>query len=412
VELQEIPKVMGVLIVGTGGSGCAAALEAKKITDNVQMITKGKFLDSKTANAQGGIQASIGKDDSPENHIEDTLKAGEYQNNKKLVEILSYNAFSAIQWLENVGVEFDKEGEDYYLQNAGGLSHPRILSCGDKSGNRLMNPIRKAILDNNINVAEYTTITHIEDLNGSFKVTLQNVITAEISVHYTKSIILATGGFIPEDMQIGLSQRTEIKALNTFDLAKMMNLKLMKQDLVQYHPTGIISPRELRRNRIPETVRSAGATLLNKDLEEFCNPLDTRNKLTNRIIKECKDGNGISTEDGRMGVWLNTPIIDELKGKGYLADKFPILYESFINVGLDIAESMVLIYPILHYSLGGIIIDEHTSTNKKGIFAVGEATYGVHGNDRLMGNSLLEIFVFGRISGKKAAEFSLANNQN
>ena len=410
MDLQEIPKDLGVLIIGTGGAGCAAALEAKKRVDNVQMITKGIFLDSKTAYAQGGIQASIGESDSPEHHIEDTLKAGEYQNNRKLVEILSYKAFEAVQWLENLGVVFDKDGDDYYLQNAGGLSHPRILSCGDKSGNRLMSPIRKAILDNNINVAEYITINDVEAKDGYYLVNLMNVITGESSSHRVKSLIIATGGFIPEDMQSGLSQKTQFKALNTFDLAKMIGLKLVKQDLVQYHPTGIISPKALRRSRIPETVRSAGASLLNKDLKEFCNSLDTRNNLTKRIIKECKDGKGIPTDDGRVGVWLNTPIIDEINGKGFLAKKFPSLYKSFFNLGLDIAENNVLIYPILHYSLGGIIIDENTSTNKTGIFAVGEATYGVHGNDRLMGNSLLEIFVFGRISGEKAAEFILENN--
>jgi succinate dehydrogenase / fumarate reductase flavoprotein subunit/L-aspartate oxidase len=400
-------NLIDVLIIGSGGAGCAAAIEAKKLVPNVAMITKGTFLQSKTANAQGGIQAAVLNEDSIQSHIDDTLRAGEYMNDIELVKLLAGNALEAIHWLEELGVEFDKLDGEYHVKGAGGLSHPRILSCGDKSGNRLMGPIKVAINNSGIDVIELTTLKSVKTSSFGFIVEIQNLNTAEIIVLETKSIILATGGFLHEDIQSGLASAHKVTAKNTLDIAKMLDLKLINQDLVQYHPTGILSPKELRRKRVPETVRSSGANLLNNQLKAFCDPLLTRNILTEKIIAECKNGNGIETGDGRVGVWLNTPLVDQLNGEGYLSNQFPSMHKSFKDLGVDIAKEMILVYPILHYSLGGIVIDKNTSTNMEGIFAAGEATYGVHGKDRLMGNSLLEIFVFGRISGKNAAKYCI-----
>lgn len=397
-----------ILIIGSGGSGCAAALEATKFDLKVHLITKGTFLQSKTNNAQGGIQAAIGENDSPELHYQDTLKAGEYQNKAQLAKILAYSAPNTIEWLESVGVEFDRENNQYLLQTAAGLTNPRILSCGDKSGNRLMGPLEQNVLKTRTQISEYTFPTSFHASGDGFIVSTDSRYEGR-KTYNCKSIILACGGYVAPEKREGMQEKAGPDIPDIFELLEAIDLKIVFPDLVQYHPTGIILPKEFRRERVPETVRSAGATLLNKNLEEFCDSLETRNKLTKKIAEECKKGNGILTDDGRIGVWLNTPEVSKIQGPGFLENKFPSLYNKFKSKGIDIEKEMILVYPILHYSLGGIEIDDTTSTNIKGIFAAGEATYGVHGKDRLMGNSLLEIFVFGRLAGQNAAKYCLEN---
>ena len=397
-------KNTDVLVIGSGGAGCSAAIEANNSGCNVLMITLSEFLDSKTANAQGGIQAAISNEDSYEAHINDTLKAGEYENDIELVKILAKNAPDTIAWLEAKGVEFDKKADKYHLQHAAGLSHARILSCGDKSGNRLMNPLKKTIENTNIEVWLTSYPTNItKENNGYFIVDIESKVHGKAKI-LSKTIILACGGYIAPEKKIGLAKSNNRNIPDLYNILNQIGIEVILPDLLQYHPTGILLPKALRRERVPETVRSAGATILNKHLLEFCDPLELRNKLTNKIVEECKKGNGVQTKDGRIGVWLNTPKVEEIHGVGYYEKHFPTLLSNFSKHGIDIRNEMILVYPILHYSLGGIKIDKNSETNITGLFAAGEATYGVHGKDRLMGNSLLDIFVFGRIAGQNAAK--------
>ena len=137
----------------------------------------------------------------------------------------------------------------------------------------------------------------------------------------------------------------------------------------------------------------------------------TRKKLCDAIVEECEIGNGEKTKDGRIGVWLDTPQVDKINGSGYTAIHFSTLYNQMLKLGHDITKKRVLIYPIAHYTLGGIKIGPDCMTAVRGIFAAGEATWGVHGADRLMGNSLLEIFVFGRLAGQSAAKHIDSNTK-
>jgi aspartate oxidase len=176
---------------------------------------------------------------------------------------------------------------------------------------------------------------------------------------------------------------------------------------VQYHPTGVILPSALRRVRLPETMRGNGAVLLDRHGEEFADSLMTRNALTQAIVEQCRIGNGVDTADGRRGVWLDTPRMDRLHGAGFTAERYPTFLQMFREQDHDLCTQPVLVYPVLHYSLGGVKLDERCETTVPGCFAAGEVTWGVHGKERLMGNSLLEIFVFGRIAGRNAAERAL-----
>jgi len=266
-----------------------------------------------------------------------------------------------------------------------------------------MEPLKNAVLNTDIKVMEFHHPTNITKLKaGEFITTVNNNHNEPYSIR-SKTIVLACGGYVPPAKRVGIQPKSTT-APDIYDILNDIGLQVMLPDLIQYHPTGIVSPKSMRRKRVPETVRSAGATILNRNLESFCDPMSTRNKLTQKIVLECNMGNGITTDDGRIGVWLNTPIIDKINGNGFLENHFPTLFKEFINQGINISEEMILVYPILHYSLGGIPINTNTETNISGIFAAGEATYGVHGSDRLMGNSLLDIFVFGRIAGINASK--------
>lgn len=404
LQMSDLSSIFDVVILGAGGAGCAAAIEARQITPRVLLVTNGSFQESKTSQAQGGIQAAFGENDSPEKHADDTLRTGQHANDPKLVRIMAESARETIHWLESLGVVFNKKDGSYVLQTAAGLSEPRVLSAGDMAGKGIMAALIRETQRVGIAVKEHSAVHHISKSDGSFQLTLRAKDQVEALILHARSVVIATGGFMPREKAGGYSSSTKSETPDGITLAESLGATVVCPDLVQYHPTGVILPRELRRVRLPETMRSAGAVLLNRQGREFTDSLMTRNDLTQAIVEECRRGNGVDTDDGRRGVWLDTPRLDQINGSGFTRTHYPTFVQMFLDHGHDITQHPVLVYPILHYSLGGINIDEHCETTVPGCFAAGEITWGVHGKERLMGNSLLDIFVFGRIAGKNAAQ--------
>lgn len=403
--------IVDVLVIGSGGAGCAAAHKARQLVDDVVIVTRGAFLDSKTFRAQGGIQAAIGDGDSPSLHFEDTMKAGEYTNDPQLVKILTSRATETIQWLEEQGIVFDREGPNYRLQTAGGLSKPRILSCGDGSGNRIMAQLSEMVRKDDIRVEEHSAATSIRREEEIFRIGLRSSLTGKHHTFRARSVVITAGGGIPEEKRHGLALAGGESIPDSNELAAGIGAEVVNPDLTQYHPTGIILPVALRRKPVPEGVRGAGARLLNHEMQPFTDEMATRRILCEAIIKECQEGRGVTTEDGRKGVWLDTPAIDQRHGPGHTAQKFPVLHREMLEHDHDITQRPILVYPLVHYTLGGIRIDADAKTTIDGLFAAGEAAWGVHGSDRLMGNSLLDVFVFGRIAGEQAAKYALKSLQ-
>jgi len=399
--------VLDVVVLGGGGAGCAAIFRAQERTLNVLLISKGDLSESKTAQAQGGIQAAMSPDDSPDSHFEDTMKAGKGMSDPALVKKLTSRAGDAVRWLESMGVRFDREGADYRLQTAAGLSRPRVLSVGDTAGRGIVEVLLRELKRRAVPTLEHFVVHQVDRRQGGFEITgIQRGAEAP-TVLRTRSIVFATGSFIPRDKAAGLVKKLESEAPDGLDLAGLLGAEIVHPDLVQYHPTGVVWPPSLRRKRLPETMRSSGAVFRNKHGEIFVNAMETRGVLTQAIVEECEKGNGIATEDGRQGVWLDTPAIDAQHGEGFTAERFPRFHALFLEAGHDLTRHSVLVYPILHYSLGGVRIDENAATSVHGVFAAGEVAWGVHGMERLMGNSLLDIFVFGQIAGISAAEYAL-----
>ena len=179
---------------------------------------------------------------------------------------------------------------------------------------------------------------------------------------------------------------------------------LLYQDSIQYHPTGAIYPSQILGALVTEKVRSVGAQLVNANGEAYIHPLETRDVNASGVIRECREGRGVEVPGGAQGVWLDTPMIEILGGEGTIEKRIPAMFRMYMNYGIDMRKVPILIYPTLHYQNGGLEIDGDGFTKEiPNLLVAGEAAGGIHGRNRLMGNSLLDVIVFGRNAGKKAA---------
>ena len=236
---------------------------------------------------------------------------------------------------------------------------------------------------------------------------LLNMETNEFVFVKSKTTILATGGSGRLHVQ-GFPTTNHYGATGDgLPLAYRAGAKLAFVDTIQYHPTGVAFPELISGQLITEKMRSLGSQLVNIDGERFVNELETRDAVASAIIRECQErGKGVRTPGGLVGVWLDTPLIDMLRGPGRTLRLAPAMVRQFKRFGIDITKDPILVYATQHYQNGGVLIDEDGRTNVPNLYVAGEAAGGIHGRNRLMGNSLLDILVFGRRAGKDAAKRS------
>jgi succinate dehydrogenase / fumarate reductase flavoprotein subunit len=235
---------------------------------------------------------------------------------------------------------------------------------------------------------------------------LQNLETGEHLVVRAKCTILATG-------DSGRLHYQDFATTNHYGatgdglvLAYRVGAKLLHQDTYQYHPTGAAYPEQIVGQLVTEKVRGLGAQVTNVDGEQFVNPRETRDAEASAIIRECaRRGQGVVTPSGRLGVWLDSPMIEIIEGPGTIEQRLPAMVRQFRRFGIDITQEPMLVYPTAHYQNGGIAIRPDGSVQGvPNLYAIGAVTGGLHGRNRLMGNSLLEIVVFGRRAGRAAAQ--------
>lgn len=394
-----------LLIIGGGGAGCAAALTAADAGVRVILATKLRLGDSNTIMAEGGIQASIEKNDTPQQHYEDTIRSGNRPVDKELVAKMVMNAPDVIRWLIQQGMQFDlDEYGDLLTRKAGGTTEARVTYFRDYTGLEMMRVLKEAVRSSNIEVLDYAPtvelLTNEEgDCTGAVLSSLQE---NRYKMVRAKSVIIATGG-------IGRLHLNGFPTSNHFGatgdglvLAYRIGVKLRDLDSFQYHPSGLAYPQHLSGTLITEGVRSAGAYLLNSSGDRFVDELLPRDVVSAAIMRECSEGRGIDAGNDVKGVWLDTPGL-ELKHPGIFDKRFPKLIKLGHKCGTDPRKQPMLIYPTLHYQNGGAVIDSHGQTNIQGLYCVGEVSGGIHGRNRLMGNSLLEIICFGRRAGEHAA---------
>jgi aspartate oxidase len=410
IDLSRVGVHTDVLIIGGGGAGAAAALAAHQEGVRVLLCTKLRFGDANTMMAQGGIQAADKPNDSPATHYLDVMGGGGYTNIPSLVQTLVRDAPFIIEWLEDLGAMFDKEPDGTFItMHGGGTSRKRMHAARDYTGAEIMRTLRDEVINLGIDVIEFSpAIELLTDSEGKcVGAILLNMETDEYIIVRSKSTIIATGG----------SGRLHVQGFPTTNhygatgdglaLAYRAGCRLAFVDTIQYHPTGVAFPELISGQLITEKMRSLGSQLVNIDGERFVNELETRDAVSSAIIRECKERNkGVETPGGLVGVWLDTPLIDILKGSGRTQRLAPAMVRQFKRFGIDLIKDPVLVYPTQHYQNGGVLIDANGRTSIRNLYVAGEAAGGIHGRNRLMGNSLLDILVFGKRAGADAARES------
>jgi len=387
-----------VLVVGSGASGLAAALSAERAGARVALVTKGTLQSCNSAKAQGGIQASFGDDDSPEQHAEDVFRSSHETADRQLVEILTGEAQSAIHWLEELGVEFTRQNGGYRLAKCGGASAKRLLQVGDRTGHAITTALRDAVESSSVDTFPKSPLLELAPPapNRAWKARCgEQVIEAA-------TVVLAAGGRCYREAE----ERGELSTNHpgaTGEVTKIaLELGAESRDLdaLQYHPNGGAWPPNTQGYSIPETTRAYGAVLINADGEEFTDSLGPRDAVSQAIFDEVEKGKGVQTPDGRPAVYLDTTRIKPEDAEISL----PYMLRRYRAAGIDPLAEPILTYPVLHYQNGGLVIDTDGQTTLEGLYACGEIAGGTHGRNRMMGNSLLECCVFGRRAGKAAAE--------
>jgi L-aspartate oxidase len=389
-----------VLVIGSGASGLASAVAAERAGARVAVATKAALQSCNSAKAQGGIQAAVGDDDSPETHAEDVWKSSHETADMRLVEILTSEAPETIQWLEETGVEFTRENGGYRIARCGGASRKRLLQVGDRTGHAITKALRKTIEGSTAETFPHSPLTELEPTSSGWRARCgEHVIEAG-------AVVLAAGGrcFREAEERGELSTNHPGATGEVTRIALDLGAESRDLDALQYHPNGGAWPENMQGYSIPETTRAYGAVLLNADREEFTDSLGPRDEVSQAIVDEVAKGGGVETPDGRPAVWLDTTRIAEADAEVSL----PYMLRRYRAGGIDPLREPLFTYPVLHYQNGGLVIDEHGETTVEGLFACGEIAGGTHGRNRMMGNSLLECCVFGRRAGKAAAEKAAA----
>ena len=411
IDLSKIDYDVGVLIIGAGGAGTAAALWAKYSgvpTEDILVCTKLRHGDANTIMAQGGIQCADRPDDSPLIHYLDVIGGGHFDNKPELAKTLVSDAPTIIKWHKDLGVMYDlDEKGNFVVLSGGGTSRFRMHSAKDYTGLEIFRVIRDEFRNLNIPVLEFTpAVELLTDESGRVAgALLYNLETRQYFVVRAKITIMTTGGFgrlhvagFPTTNHYGATMDGVVMAYRTG--AKLRNL-----ESTQFHPTGAVYPEQIVGLLITEKVRGLGAQVVGRDGEQICFPLEPRDVEASAIIRCCTNSdNYIETPTGMRGVWLDSPLIEEIRGKGTIKKNLAAMDRMFQRFGIDMTVDPILTYPTLHYQNGGILHDEWCHSSIPGLLAAGEVSGGVHGKNRLMGNSLLEINVFGRRAGITAAK--------
>ena len=434
-DIQE--KKYDVLVIGAGAAGMRAAIAASDEGASVCLVSKSLLGKAHTVMAEGGAAAALGNADERDNwkvHFRDTIKGGKHLNNWKMAKIHAEQAPERILELERWGAVFDRTKDGKINQrNFGGHRYPRLAHVGDRTGLEIIRTVQdKVIHQDNIDIfMECTVATIITEDNQAVGALAYYRNNGEIVAIHAKAIVVATGG-------IGKAYRVTSNSWeytgDGHSLAYLAGADLQDMEFIQFHPTGMVWPPSVKGTLVTEGVRGEGGVLLNnkgerfmfnyipeafaaetakdekeandwlKGIEGAMRPpeLLTRDVVAKAIMKEVKDGRG----SPHGGAFLD---IANRQDADYIKKKLPSMYHQFKELGdLDITEEPMEVGPTTHYMMGGITVDAETGASSlKGMYAAGEAAAGLHGANRLGGNSLSDLLVFGNISGRAAANFAL-----
>ena len=392
------------MVIGSGGAGLRAAIELHDNKVDVLVVGKCKKRDAHTILATGGINAALGNMDPKDIwqlHAADTIRDGSYINDTKGVELLCKNAPKAIEELSKWGAKFAREKNGKITQRFfGAATYRRACFVGDVTGKEILNVLVNQSLKRKIRfeseVYIFSLLTSNEKVNGAIGLNIKN---GNILVFHAKIVVLAAGGH--SRMFSRSSSRFWENNGDGVALAYGCNAKFMDMEMFQYHPTGMVYPPEAEGVLVTEAIRGEGGILTNSKGEHFMKKYDpermelsARDIVARAIYMEVELGKG--TKHG--GVWLDI----SHKPKSYILKRLPKMYKQFKKYAkIDTSKQKMEVAPTAHYSMGGIYVEHSTGkTTIQNLFAIGEVTSGMHGGNRLGGNSLAEIIVFGRLTGQ------------
>jgi succinate dehydrogenase / fumarate reductase flavoprotein subunit len=398
-----------VLIIGAGGAGLRAAIEALAQGARVGVVCKSLLGKAHTVMAEGGIAAAmsnVDKADDWRTHFRDTMRGGKLLNNWRMAQLHALEAPDRVRELEQWGALFDRtEGGDILQRAFGGHTFKRLCHVGDRTGLEMIRTLQDRGVHQGIDVYMECTVTRLlkdgDRLAGAFAYWREQ---GRFVVFKANSIVIATGG-IGKAWKI-TSNSWEYTG-DGMALAYDAGAELMDMEFVQFHPTGMVWPPGVQGILVTEAVRGEGGTLRNKNGERFMEKYDpkkmelsTRDVVARAIYTEVREGRG--TEHG--GAFLDI----SHKPAEYVKRKLPSMYHQFLELAdVDITKGPMEVGPTCHYVMGGIRVDaESAQASVPGLFAAGEAAAGLHGANRLGGNSLSDLLVFGRRAGLAAAQHS------
>ncbi|MCU0722544.1 MAG: FAD-binding protein [Planctomycetes bacterium] len=412
VDLSKPAFEADVLVIGGGGAGTSAAILAAEGGADVLVVTKLRHGDANTMMAEGGIQAATKENDSPYFHYLDVLGGGHFVNVPSLVKALVTEAPLVMAWLEDLGAMFSKfpDGRLKSL-HGGGTCRKRMHMAADITGAEIMRTLRDEARNrpDKIRVLEFSPVVELvlNEHGHAAGAVCYNLETEEYFVVKAKAVVLATGGSGRLHMQGFMTTNHYGATGDGLVVAYRAGVPVVFLHAVQYHPTGVVFPEQAEGLLITEKFRGAGSNVVNVDGEQFVYEREPRDVEAASFIRECLEvGKGVPTPNGKQGVWLDSPMLESLHGPGYVRKEFPGKWILFNRYGIDISKEPMIVYPTLHYQNGGIEYTETCETKIPGFYGAGEVTGGVHGENRLMGNSLLDVTVFGRIAGREAASFA------
>jgi succinate dehydrogenase flavoprotein subunit len=404
-------ETANVLVIGTGAAGWRAAIAATLAGVEARMVGKRPQLDAHTVLASGGISAALGTrdpEDSWEAHYGDTLREGYLLGDPRMVEIVARESPAAVLELADWGCEFART-EDGRLDQRFFGAHRWRRTCyaGDFTGRAIQHTVARKGTELDIAVEEDQYVSRLLVADGScFGAVAFDLHTGERTVHLADAVILATGGHTR--IWRRSSSRRDENYGDGMRLALDAGCRLMDMELVQFHPTGMVFPEDAAGTLVTEAVRGEGGRLTNALGERFMERYDadrlelsSRDRVALANYTEIAEGRG----GPHGGVFLDV----SHRGKEYITEKLPRMYRQFIEWQmLDISRQPMEVAPTAHYSMGGIVVDPEThATDVRGLYAAGECVGGLHGANRLGGNSLGEALISGRHAAVAAAAFAL-----